>query len=222
MSINDGKIYAAGLNKSFVLDAATGKHIQDYSTGGLAKPVKENFYMGKSDELLSISVKSGEVSWKFSIPTGDGLRTQPLIHNNLVYTCTSNGAISALDVISGERKWIFRVKEISPYSNYRISMSSGILYASDESLVNNNLYALDPATGDLLWQVLTNLNFDGIFQQFGPNSELVYQRTVSAIRAIDSKRAKRYGGRKYPRIHIWGISVFTIKHSWTSSQKMYS
>ncbi|KAA0990151.1 PQQ-binding-like beta-propeller repeat protein [Dyadobacter aurulentus] len=201
ITVTDGKVFVAGRNQSFVLDASTGHSIQEYKMGGLINPVEGCYYLTKSYEASSIDAKSGNVKWRFGIPAGDGAITSTplLVYNDLAYVCTMSGSISALDKGTGEKKWTFKVKEITPYSNYKVSMRSGMLYAYNESLENNRLFSLDPITGKLNWEVLMDDNSDNISQQVGDENELVYERTMSSVTAVDSKTGKKVWRRLNPK-----------------------
>jgi alcohol dehydrogenase (cytochrome c) len=60
------------------------------------------------------------------------------------------GAVRALDAMTGERKWEFRL-QTPPWSGV-LSTAGGVVFSGD---MQGNFFALDAADGKLLWRLQT-------------------------------------------------------------------
>jgi outer membrane protein assembly factor BamB len=85
------------------------------------------------------------------IGTGGSIASEPLVLNRIVYFCSMNHSLYALDLATGEEIWRFK-------ANDRMGACSpvhkdGILIAGSH---DHTLYALDHSDGRLLWKFRTD------------------------------------------------------------------
>jgi polyvinyl alcohol dehydrogenase (cytochrome) len=95
-----------------------------------------------------------ELAWALGFPNVSGLRSSPVISDNTVfYPAASTGYVLALDTTSGCVKWSYDAgAALRAPASISDPQQDGQRYliVTDEQA---RLHALDPHTGDLLWQV---------------------------------------------------------------------
>lgn len=105
---------------------------------------------------LKLSPTIEEV-WDTSIGAGGSRRrpllSQPVVAGGVVYTLDSKALLSAFDVEKGKRQW---KKSLVPKGKKKGSaISGGIAYSQGRLFATSgfrSLVAVDPLTGDILWQ----------------------------------------------------------------------
>jgi outer membrane protein assembly factor BamB len=96
-----------------------------------------------SEHISAYRHSTGKRAWRFDLP--DSLiGGQPAVANGVVYLGW-NGSVLALDAISGERLWRSRLGMPVPV-DVGVSIANGVVYVGADKL-----YALDAATGSILW-----------------------------------------------------------------------
>ena len=93
------------------------------------------------------------VKWQFK--TGGAIPCQPLVHRGVVYACSADTFVYALDAETGEEKWRYKIAG-GPALQYDVvkpkpaapTLKDGILYLGSNS---GHVYALDIRTGRPKW-----------------------------------------------------------------------
>ncbi len=111
----------------------------------------------------------------YRIKNGGGIRTIPLVNEDVIYFISTNGCFYAYDIYSNEEKWIFEVPEYDrehPYSkkaedHYLLTYPEvshynyGMLIFSSPAIYRDTIYfgdrtgyvyALDKTNGDIKWK----------------------------------------------------------------------
>src|SRR5229473_4734282 len=147
-----------------------------FRTGGqiLSSPVVADgvVYFGSNDHFLyAIDLASGAQKWKFE--TGSRIPSTPAVANGLLFFLSYDSNFYALDAATGALKWKFKTggehrfsaKHIhgmepasetmpAPFDFFLSSpvVSAGAVYFGSS---DNNIYALDAASGALKWKFKT-------------------------------------------------------------------
>lgn len=137
-----GKIYA--------LDYRTGKKMWENRTGGkiYSTPAlwKNTVVVGSSDHYIyGFSAGDGSLKWKTE--TGKAVLGSPAMAGGVAFIGGSDGIFRAIDAETGQVKWTFeRVKGY--VSSQPLLYKNMVVFGS----WNNGFYALDQATGRLIWE----------------------------------------------------------------------
>ena len=104
--------------------------------------------------LSAAQVPKLRLKWAFGFPNTSAARAQPAVAGGRVFVGSENGVVYSLDVKTGCTYWAFTAKagvrtaiSIGPRQG-RAGAADQTLYFGDFSA---NVYALDAATGTLLW-----------------------------------------------------------------------
>ncbi|HUT57629.1 MAG TPA: PQQ-binding-like beta-propeller repeat protein [Phycisphaerae bacterium] len=173
------------------------------------------FVTVEPDRLLCLEKKTGRILWTkesgyAALPAGTkvpekGLPTAagcgystptPVTDGRLVYTSHGTGVVAAYD-FEGKREWI-RFIDRPPESEYGRSASP--VLAGGKLLVSiGGLFALDPKTGNVLWQTLEVHPLFGtpIVVKVG-DTDVIFTPSGEAVRLADGKvLAKKLAMAKY-------------------------
>jgi len=129
-------------------------------------------FAGNTNGLLyAVDQESGAEKWKFK--TGSRVNSSPAVVGGMVYFGSYDGTFYAVDAVSGQERWKFKTegerryaaKHIhgiqptgetmpDPYDTFLSSPAiwSGAVYFGSG---DGNIYALDAASGNLLWKFHT-------------------------------------------------------------------
>ena len=160
--VAEGIVFATSgpLDRRLVaLDDSTGKLLwRRYEETGLVSSkslaVSNGIvYFGSEDTYLyAIDTLTGEQLWKYK--TGNSVYSSPAVANGVVYFHSHDRLLYAANAISGESLWTFRV----PGLGARLpAIADGVVFIESRSVTSGGLYALDAATGTLLWTYPTSL-----------------------------------------------------------------
>lgn len=97
------------------------------------------------------AAKSLSLKWAYAFPGATRARSQPTVHQGVVYTGTQTGAVYSIDLNSGCTHWVFQAKaEVRSSVSILAGGEAGevTLYFGD---FNGNVYALDGLSGEPLW-----------------------------------------------------------------------
>ena len=151
---DDGYLYA--------LDAVTGDLLWQYETGEWvhSSPMVSDgvVYVSSYDSFLyALDTASGDLLWRYQ--TVYGLYSPPTVAGGVVYASSGLGFMSALNAATGDLLWRYRhgVKPVHPssltleayYYYSPFTVAGGVVYVG---LGDAHLYALNGATGGLLWR----------------------------------------------------------------------
>jgi len=160
--IQDGVIYAPGGDGILrALRADTGAQIWAYDAGEelVTVPVLAEgliLVASQSATLFAVTAAEGKWSWQYrrSPPAGFILRgaSTPVVREGIVYLGFSDGHAAALEAKTGAAIW----DRVLSSGTQFIDVSSTPGFDSSGRLIvtsyKDGLFALDPKTGDTLWQ----------------------------------------------------------------------
>ncbi|MEF8858722.1 MAG: PQQ-binding-like beta-propeller repeat protein [Halolamina sp.] len=145
-----------------------------------------------TDSLVAIDASSGSLNWSTTGLTPD-LSDPPVVRNGVVYVVneTTNAAgegaetLFALDLADGSQQWEFvppdQSTETDAWRIYDPTVTDDAVYVRQMMLDSyphtNELYRLDPATGDIVWNrstgsLTTRLVVDGLV--YGGDGKYTY------------------------------------------------
>ncbi|GGE81437.1 PQQ-binding-like beta-propeller repeat protein [Stappia taiwanensis] len=164
--VDGGRVFAAtGYGQLAALDAGSGRVLWTKDIGAPARqaPAAANgtvFAVTQTGEVHALAQEDGAERWTYSgIAESSGLLAfaNPAISGGLVIVPFTSGEVMAVDIKSGEPKWIegvtrsFRTRAVSGFSDVSASpvVADGVVYASG---VSGRLVASKLRTGERLWE----------------------------------------------------------------------
>ena len=143
-------LIAGTTGEVFAIDVATGELRWKYSSDGyITAAVKGNgvTYIANIDNnLYALDDSTGVTKWKFG--ASNEVANTPVLSNGRLYVTDNNGNINALDAQTGNVQWS---NHAGPYWVSLYSSGNMVLASNDD----NNLYAYNAITGDILWKYAT-------------------------------------------------------------------
>ncbi len=103
-------------------------------------------------ELTPAQVPTLEVKWVFAYPGATRARSQPSVHDGVVYVGSQDGRVYALDLQSGCAYWSYQA-DTEVRSAVSLDDVGARLFFGD---IRGNLYAVRSADGALLWRTLVH------------------------------------------------------------------
>jgi outer membrane protein assembly factor BamB len=153
---NDGKLHA--------LNAASGAPLWSATIGGgRSSPAVVNgvVYIGGGTNLYALDAASGAPLW--TAPAGcdryEAVISSPAVVNGVVYVGGCDALMDAFDAASGALLWKTGIGEPTGSSP---AVANGVVYvgSNDDPRVSvRHLYALDAASGAVLWSKQTPINW---------------------------------------------------------------
>ena len=155
----DGIVFVGGgENDVYALDGASGEEIWRFTTNGTIETtpavaegvVYVNTYSYSYDgdgRLYALDAASGEQLWSSGV---SGMDWAPVVVDGVVYVSGYSG-LYAFDAASGEPLPNFPVR---PGDESALAVAHGVVYAGE-------LYALDGASGEVLWVYSIEEDYDG-------------------------------------------------------------
>ncbi|HXO44615.1 MAG TPA: PQQ-dependent dehydrogenase, methanol/ethanol family [Candidatus Cybelea sp.] len=139
---------------------AADKHPGEWLTAG------RDFGKGHFSPLAQINVQTVErlgFAWDYDTHTNRGLEATPIVVDGVMYTSGSTGKAYALDAKTGKELWSFDPKSDLRVNreaccdevNRGVAVWKGRVYVAS---FDGNLFALDAASGSVLWQADTITN----------------------------------------------------------------
>jgi outer membrane protein assembly factor BamB len=136
------------------IDLTTAARLQqawvrtDDETSNAAPAVVDNIiYMGCGAAMCAVEAPDQVLKWKARIPSGTITYSSAAVAGGLVYAGTNtSGAVYAFDTRTGTIRWMFQTAGRNVQAGP--SVAGGVVYVGGD---DQNLYALDAATGAKLW-----------------------------------------------------------------------
>lgn len=150
------------------LDAATGEQEWYYSTTDDDVTASSLVYEGtvysvdESGFIYAVDAESSEELWSIQIDTDPDM--SPVVADGRIYMTEridSTAGLSAFDASTGDRMW-HRSNDGGEFR--RVTVADGVLYASGYDGLNGELYAMDPADGDILGIGGFASNFSAVYR----------------------------------------------------------
>jgi outer membrane protein assembly factor BamB len=158
-TVVDGKVYIGASNGNlYILDAATGRSITEYSTGREIQSspliIDGILYFGSnSGTLFAIDPQTGEAppGWK-SYRSANPIVSSPLSADGLLFFQTADNSVYCLTQSTGKWRWNARLRfkfepDTAIYTDNTLYVPSGPI-----------LYALQPRSGSSRWERLLPLD----------------------------------------------------------------
>nr|WP_321510288.1 PQQ-dependent dehydrogenase, methanol/ethanol family [uncultured Hyphomonas sp.] len=129
----------------------------DWLTGG--RDYQQSYY-SPATQINKDNVDRLGFAWEYEIDTQHGFEATPIVVDGIMFTSGPRGAAYALNARSGKAIWTFE-PEISPsvmqklccgVVNRGVAVWDGMVFVG---ALDGVLYALDAATGKIIWQVDT-------------------------------------------------------------------
>jgi outer membrane protein assembly factor BamB len=159
----NGIVYTAACNTLYALNAATGAVVWSYLAGGSftnnssAPPVLANglIYAAANDNYVyALNATTGAFAWKTNV----GAQSQLAVGAGTVFASAGppyTGFVTALDAATGTVKWTRTFNNLSigapVYADSEVFVSSSRWSCTSNPC--NGLWALDAATGGIVWSV---------------------------------------------------------------------
>jgi outer membrane protein assembly factor BamB len=120
----------------------------DDETSNAAPAVVDNIiYMGCGAAMCAVEAPDQVLKWKARIPSGTITSSAAAVAGGLVYAGTNtSGAVYAFDAMTGTIRWMFQTAGHNVWAGP--SVAGGTVYVGGD---DQNLYALNAATGVKLW-----------------------------------------------------------------------
>ena len=146
-------------NNLYALDSSTGEKKWDFSTGGevLSSPTVAGgtVFVGsrndsrRGNNIYAVDAESGAQMWAFQDNSVE-INSSPSVIDGIVYIGSTDSQLHAIDAVTGEEEWSFRV---GPWDGGSINSSptviDGTVYVGGSS---GSLHARDATTGDFQWE----------------------------------------------------------------------
>jgi outer membrane protein assembly factor BamB len=145
----DGIVYAGSDSGGFVaVDGMTGAPLWQFKTGlssatavvaeGIAY-IGDHSETGDTGHRYALAARTGQPLWQLDTPHGS-----PAVWNQMAYSGSGSGLVTAYDTASGHELWHFQMQGTSRVG----AVADGVLYVTAD---DHRFYALAAASGKELW-----------------------------------------------------------------------
>lgn len=205
--IDNGTFFTAGrfskLPKIYALTEDNGSKKWEFSVDDTQASIKSltvlngilyaTIYSIKSGGggLIAIDVNTGKEKWSFKNINVSS--ANPVVVNGIVYFSNYSNILYALDAITGIKKWEFSSE--APYGYGSLTLSDGVLFASNTNSTNPKIFALDAVTGTKKWE-FTDSGKDGQRIRLSGDASNLYV-TVSIVSGVLYALDKKSGAKKW-------------------------
>ena len=110
-------------------------------------------------EINDKNVKNLGLAWSADIASPDGLEATPIVVDGTIYLSGGLGLVVALDAETGVERWSFRPEQLNLstiFASWTSRFNRGVAVWNGKVFVgsgNCQLYALDAASGKIVWEV---------------------------------------------------------------------
>jgi outer membrane protein assembly factor BamB len=220
-----GRVFAVGSGRVAALSAATGAQLWSVPASGVEPgfPPRAPTYfvvyangvvcvLGAGGNVAGLDPRTGRQIWR-SASTGSGAAAAA--DNGVLYVAetTGRGGVAALDVRTGRRRWAMPAPSVASTLLVLDSVIAGTPSASPSYEAGQLTFALDKATGRLLWRA----NFDtGTYSRIAGEGDRVYVHVDllsgavtegTAIYALAARSGRMLWRRTFPSQSIGGMIV---------------
>jgi outer membrane protein assembly factor BamB len=156
-AVAGGVVYVGSADKRlYAVDAASGHERWHFETGDIVRstPAVDHgrvFFGSRDHDIYAVDARTGALEWKYD--TGREIVSSPLVDSGTVYIGSRNSNLYAFDAASGAFRW--KAFFWSSWVESSARMRGGVLYIGSSDY--QQLLAIDPATGETLW----NFDTDG-------------------------------------------------------------
>jgi eukaryotic-like serine/threonine-protein kinase len=156
-TVVDGVAYVgSGDGNVYALNAVDGNKLWSFSTGAainysnVAEATGVAYAANSAGDVYALNAASGAELWSFD--AGNGIASSIAVANGVVYIDTSgpNGVVDALSAATGQLLWSFTTS--GGFDSSSPTVANGVVYVGS---TDDNVYALNSATGAELWRFPT-------------------------------------------------------------------
>ncbi|MBD3400605.1 MAG: PQQ-binding-like beta-propeller repeat protein [Candidatus Coatesbacteria bacterium] len=152
---SDGRLYFGCYDHNvYCVDAVDGEEVWRFKTGDwvFATPFVAGgrvFVGSYDDHLYCLEADTGREIWRYEV--GGDIKSSPYVWRDKVYFGADDSRLYCLEADSAEPEllWRFRDPELWNYIRSRIVVFDGRVFFGS---LNNQIYAVDALTGELLWR----------------------------------------------------------------------
>ncbi len=151
--------------------------------------------LSEPDQIVAVSTEDGSVAWKDSVADVSGEEVKahddngrtsatPVSDGSRIFTTFGSGVVAAHDV-TGKRLWARKVQEPA----HRWGHSASPVLGGGNLIVHFvDLFALDPASGDEVWRVESEVRWGSLVVTRIGTTEVVITPSGDVIRGDDGTR----------------------------------
>jgi outer membrane protein assembly factor BamB len=138
------------------VDATTGSR-RWQSTSQVVGATSASFgdnrvYLGTSDgALVALDARDGTQLWRTRVSASGDIVNSPAFSNGIVFAGTAVDGFYALDAANGAVRWRFDTGQ--DVTGTAVATDTAVYIGSGTEARTGHLWALDPATGGVLWKV---------------------------------------------------------------------
>lgn len=149
------------------LNARTGAVRWKLPTAGMiGRPVVANgaiYFAPQDGYVYAVDAATGHLRWRFqrtvNVSVQVGIDGYPALDGDTLYVASDGGTVYALDAQTGKERWLFTLPDSKGHIYAAPAVGRGKVYVSSGS-GTNAFYALDEATGKIVWQLSEPQGFD--------------------------------------------------------------
>ena len=150
------------------LNAQTGAVRWKLPTAGMiGRPVVANgviYFAPQDGYIYAVDAATGHMRWRFqrtvNVSTRVGIDGYPALDGDSLYVASDGGTVYALDAQTGKERWLFTLPDSKGHIYAAPAVGQGKVFISSGN-GTNAFYALDEATGKIIWQRSEPQGFDG-------------------------------------------------------------
>ena len=142
-------------------------------------------YIGSANGYVyALDAGTGQQIWSFN---GGRQMGSPIYYQNKVYVAAQGGSVYCLDALTGASIWSFS-NQVTGYTTPCIYNGTVYIGYNRSSPYGDGLYAIDAATGTLLWTkpLAAGVGYGGIANPTAANGYVVITEFNSGIRALNA------------------------------------
>ncbi len=149
------------------LNAQTGAARWRLPTAGMiGRPIVANgviYFAPQDGYVYAVDAATGHIRWRFqrtvNVSAQVGIDGYPALDGNTLYVASDGGTVYALDAQTGKERWLFTLPGSKGHIYAAPAVGRGKVYVSSGN-GTNAFYALDEATGKIVWQISEPQGFD--------------------------------------------------------------
>ena len=173
-------------------------------------------YVNNTTESGSLTVMVGNYKWNSVDLNFGGLtgyvKTSPDGKTMYIPTSTPAGHLFAIDVVSGEFKWVFAISQIT-YGGGALVAPDGTIYQCVRNATINNVYAINP-NGTQKWAVKLDAAI-GAFPALSADGVLYCLTNKSTLYALDASsgaiKSNKEQNWKLEEVNVTEQATFALK-----------
>ena len=187
-AVVNGVVYIGSAHGVFAINAYTGAKIwqspkifAEFSSPAVSGGM---IYTGSfvENSIYAFRISDGQQVWNFV--TGDYVDCCPAVVDEIVYACSDDGYLYALNAATGALIWKFYCIDNYPYESLSSSpaVANGVVYVSSSK---GNVFAIEASNGNKIWNH-TTANMPSYFSSPVYSNGIVYTPTENGVYALNA------------------------------------